>query len=977
MLIHLKTAQVLSEYGIRDSWLADGCIELQHLCCLSKATKNGLVFLTMKALLLLMLCMLEPLAVKGEARNVSSYFSRPKSVNIGALFTFNSVIGRAAKPAIAAAIDDINSNSSILPGTKLNLIFHDTNCSGFLGIIEALQLMEKDVAVAIGPQSSGIAHVISDVANELHVPLLSLATDPTLSALQYPYFLRVTQSDYFQMYAIADLVSYYGWSEVVAIYVDDDYGRNGVSALGDALAPKRAKISYKAAFSPSASTDDISNLLVEVNLMESRVFVVHVNPDSGLTIFSVANSLGMMASGYVWIVTDWLPSVLDSSESTDANNVNLLQGVLALRHHTPDSDHKEGFMTRWKNLKYAGKWSINSYAFYAYDSVWLAAHALDSFFNEGGNLSFSNDPALSSSNGSNLNLTSLRIFNGGQQLLKLLLSANYMGIAGQIQFDSEKNLVHPSVEIINIIGTGSRRIGYWSNYSGLSVVAPESLYLKSGNSSSHNQQLYSVIWPGQTTKRPRGWVFPNNGKPLRIAVPNRVSYKEYVSKIKDPPGVKGYCIDVFEAAVNLLSYPVPRTYMLYGDGLRNPQYSDLVYDVSQNKYDAAVGDITITTNRTRIVDFTQPYIESGLVIVAPVTGSKSSPWAFLKPFTVQMWLVTGAFFLLVGAVVWILEHRINSDFRGPPCHQLRTIFWFSFSTMFFSQRENTVSTLGRLVLIIWLFVVLIINSSYTASLTSILTVQQLSTGITGIDSLISSNDPIGIQDGSFARDYLVDDLNIAKSRIISLKNPEAYVDALRRGPKNGGVAAIVDELAYVEVFLSSIGCSYRIVGQEFTKSGWGFAFQRDSPLAVDLSTAILQLSENGDLQRIHDKWLANGDCSGQSDQVGMNRLSLRSFWGLFLICGISCILALTFFSCRVFCQYCRYHSEDDAEGIEAGDPVRSRRIIGSTSFKNLIDFVDRKEVEIKEILKRRKGDSRKGDSPSQSSASDGQTQSVT
>lgn len=48
--------------------------------------------------------------------------------------------------------------------------------------------------------------------------------------------------------------------------------------------------------------------------------------------------------------------------------------------------------------------------------------------------------------------------------------------------------------------------------------------------------------------------------------------------------------------------------------------------------------------------------------------------------------------------------------------------------------ENTVSALGRLVLILWLFVVLIINLSYMASLTSILTVQQLSSRIEGLDS---------------------------------------------------------------------------------------------------------------------------------------------------------------------------------------------------------------------------------------------------
>ncbi|KAM7274868.1 hypothetical protein ACFE04_016734 [Oxalis oulophora] len=909
------------------------------------------------------------MVVVGETVNDSVSSSSPVVVNIGALFTLSSVIGRAARPAILAAVDDVNADPTVLNGRKLNLVLFDTNCSGFLGIIDALQLLENDVVAVIGPQSSGIAHVISHVVNELHIPLLSFAaTDPSLSSLQYPYFIRTTHSDYFQMYAIADLIDNYGWREVIAIYVDDDYGRNGISALGDALATKRGKISYRAAFSPGALRSDINNLLFEVNLKESRVYVVHVNPDSGMTVFSVAESLGMLTSGYVWIATDWLPSLLDSTEPVGSDTMSLLQGVVALRHHTPDTDSKKRFTNEWRNLIYKknpGTNDFNSYALYAYDSVWLAAKAIDDFFNEGGNLSFSTDPNLRDTNRSSLHLSSLRNFDGGQKFLKSLLRMNFTGLSGQIKYDQDRNLVNPAYDILNIGGTGYRRIGYWSNYSGLSVVTPEILYKKHQNASSSNRRLYGVIWPGETTAIPRGWVFPNNGQSLRIAVPNRVSYEEFVSKDKNPPGVKGYCIDVFEAALNLLPYPVPRTYVLVGDGKRNPDFNQIVNEVAQSKYDAAVGDITIVTNRTKIVDFTQPYLESGLVVVAPVKRVKTSAWAFLKPFSWQMWGVTGAFFLFVGAVVWILEHRHNHEFRGPPSQQIMTILWFSFSTMFFSHRENTVSSLGRLVLIIWLFVVLIINSSYTASLTSILTVQELTSRIEGIDSLVSSSEPIGVQDGSFAFNYLVDELNIAVSRLVILKTQDDYYDALDLGPDNGGVAAIVDELPYIELFLSTTNCEFKTVGQEFTKSGWGFAFQRDSPLAVDLSTAVLQLSESGELQKIHNKWLAKNECSMQVNSVDDNQLNLSSFWGLFLICGLAGIFALVVFFGRILCQYQKLNDEKEEEHIEDIEPARPpRRTLRTASFKDLMDFVDTRETEIKEILKRKATERKKLASPS-------------
>ncbi|KQK17166.1 glutamate receptor 3.4 isoform X1 [Brachypodium distachyon] len=909
---------------------------------------------------LLVLCL-----VLGAVAAAAGQRRRPSTVAMGALFTYDSVIGRAARLAIELAVDDVNADKAVLAGTKLNLITQDTNCSGFLGTIEALQLMEKEVVAVIGPQSSGIGHVISHVVNELHVPLLSFAaTDPTLSASEYPYFLRGTISDYFQMHAVASIVDYYQWKEVTAIFVDDDYGRGGVSALGDALAAKRARISYKAAIPPNSNTDVINDVLFRVNMMESRVLVVHVNPDAGMRIFSIANKLRMMASGYVWIVTDWLAAVLDSSGSGDFKDMSYIQGLIVLRHHTPDSDAKKKFISKWNNVarnRSIGS-ALNSYGFYAYDSVWIAARAIDQLLDSGQQINFSADPRLNDSNGSTLRLSTLKIFDGGEQLLQQLLLTNITGLTGRVQFDSDRNLVRPAYDILNIGGSGSRLIGYWSNYSGLSVVAPEILYQKPPDTSMSAQRLYSVVWPGDTTTKPRGWVFPNNGQPLRVGVPNKPSFKELVSGGNGSDNVSGYSIDIFNAAIKLLPYPVPCQFITIGDGLKNPSYDDIISRISTNSLDAVVGDFAIVRNRTKIAEFTQPYIEAGLVIVAPVRQATSSAWAFLKPFTLEMWCVTGALFIFVGVVVWILEHRTNEEFRGSPRRQVLTIFWFSFSTMFFAHRQNTVSALGRFVLIIWLFVVLIINSSYTASLTSILTVQQLATGITGLDNLVASALPIGYQAGKFTRNYLIDELNVAASRLVPLSTVQEYADALNRGPDDGGVAAIVDEMPCVEIFLSH-HCNFRIVGQEFTKEGWGFAFQRDSPLAADLSTAILQLSESGQLQRIHDEWFTAATCSSEESGLGAVRLGLGSFWGLFLVCALICVFALSIFFVRVCWQYSRY-SNSEAAG-EPGDtaavataavaeiqPTKPKPTrLGS--FKELIQFVDKKEEEVKKEMKRR------------------------
>lgn len=62
-------------------------------------------------------------------------------------------------------------------------------------------------------------------------------------------------------------------------------------------------------------------------------------------------------------------------------------------------------------------------------------------------------------------------------------------------------------------------------------------------------------------------------------------------------------------------------------------------------------------------------------MVAPFKKINSGGWSFLQPFTPSMWIVTACFFFFVGIVVWILEHRINDEFRGPPKQQFITILW--------------------------------------------------------------------------------------------------------------------------------------------------------------------------------------------------------------------------------------------------------------------------------------------------------------
>lgn len=117
-------------------------------------------------------------------------------------------------------------------------------------------------------------------------------------------------------------------------------------------------------------------------------------------------------------------------------------------------------------------------------------------------------------------------------------------------------------------------------------------------------------------------------------------------------------------------------------------------------------------------------------------------------------------------------------------------------------------------------------------------------------------------------------------------------------------------------------------------------------MAVDLSTAILTLSENGDLQRIHDKWMTRSSCSLESAEIESDRLHLKSFWGLFLICGVACFLALLIYFFQIMRQFYR---GSRADSISKGEGSSH-----SKSLRTLLSLIDEKKDQSKREKKRRK-----------------------
>jgi hypothetical protein len=126
-----------------------------------------------------------------------------------------------------------------------------------------------------------------------------------------------------------------------------------------------------------------------------------------------------------------------------------------------------------------------------------------------------------------------------------------------------------------------------------------------------------------------------------------------------------------------------------------------------------------------------------------------------------------------------------------------------------------------LVVIIWVFVVLILTSSYTASLTSMLTVQKLQPTVTNVRELQRRGHYIGYQEGSFIKSSLTK-MGFEESKMRMYSSEDEYAEALSRGSANGGVAAVFDEIPYLKLFLSQYCDGYMMVGPIYKTDGLAF-----------------------------------------------------------------------------------------------------------------------------------------------------------
>ncbi|URD93879.1 hypothetical protein MUK42_00526 [Musa troglodytarum] len=246
--------------------------------------------------------------------------------------------------------------------------------------------------------------------------------------------------------------------------------------------------------------------------------------------------------------------------------------------------------------------------------------------------------------------------------------------------------------------------------------------------------------------------------------------------------------------------------------------------------------------------------------------------------------------------------------------------------------EKIENILSKFVVIVWVFVVLVLTSSYTASLTSMLTVQQLQPTVTDVHELLKHGDYVGYHKGSFV-EGLLKQLNFDESKLRAYETTGEYFEALSKGSQNGGVSAIVHEIPYIKLFLAEHCTGFTMIGPIYKTAGFGFVFPKGSPLVLDVSRAILNLTDGDSILQIEKKWFGDQNaCLKQRNIISSDNLSFRNFWGLFMITGVVSTCALF-----IFLLMFLHKNWHELKGIDSNKPFWQR--IGSwASYYNNKDM---------------------------------------
>jgi polar amino acid transport system substrate-binding protein len=286
-------------------------------------------------------------------------------------------------------------------------------------------------------------------------------------------------------------------------------------------------------------------------------------------------------------------------------------------------------------------------------------------------------------------------------------------------------------------------------------------------------------------------------------------------------------------------------------------FPELMDMVSKGTIDIAVGDLSITSQRLKLMDFSQPYFDSGLQIMVDShrhTGLRALLRGMYEAGHLRIIAAGAALLGLATIALTFFDRRLDPEFPKEWVPGLADSFYHVMSTSVTgnpTHKRIIEGPLGRFLAALCLLLGVLIAAYITSSMTSVMTANTLHGEIMGPQDLPGKK--IGTIAGTAAEAYC---------RSAGL-DTEGYgdVDSAVRALLARKISAIVYNAPTLRFYAREHPDLPVIeVGPLFAPRKFGFAMPLGSLLERGINPALMGLIEDGFMDRLSLKYLGT---SGQ------------------------------------------------------------------------------------------------------------------
>ena len=284
-------------------------------------------------------------------------------------------------------------------------------------------------------------------------------------------------------------------------------------------------------------------------------------------------------------------------------------------------------------------------------------------------------------------------------------------------------------------------------------------------------------------------------------------------------------------------------------------FSEIIPDLIAKKLDIGLAGISINSEREKLIDFTHPDLDSGLLVLVNQKNNNVKVWDSIKSFFVeghklitQSLTMVLSFLIFFGHLLWFAERNANT-FSSNYFPGIFESYWLVICSMSTDSFGDYVphTWLGRIIIIGIIVGGVAIFGLLIAQVTAFIAVKKLKGEINNYHDL--ANKRVATLLGSTSVNFL----KKLGCQVVATKTLEDSYLLL----KHARVDAVLFD-APALIYQSNLHPhDFNVVGDIFDKQMYGIALQSVSPYREKINQSLLAIKDSGEYDQLYKKWFGD------------------------------------------------------------------------------------------------------------------------